>query len=173
MNKRLFTLLAVILVFAIAGGSFYGGLVFGKSQVQAEAVARRATFQDGSPQFPFSGTESGVPVAPGQPGGLTGRGQRSSGQSGMVVGTIKEIGDGVLVVTDMNGKDAQVKVTDTTLIEKNTAVKLSDLAQGETLMVSGSAAADGVITARSMQVAPQGRFGVGGQGAPVQTPAAP
>ena len=86
----------------------------------------------------------------------------------MLFGQIKEIGDGALVVTDNNGKETQVKVTDTTLIEKQASVKLSDLTQGETVMISGSTGTDGTITARSVQVAPMGRFGggPGGPGAP-------
>jgi hypothetical protein len=62
-----------------------------------------------------------------------------------------------------------VKVTDTTLIEKQASVKLSDLSQGETVMISGSTGADGTVTARTVQVAPRGRFGPGGpeaQGTP-------
>ena len=70
-----------------------------------------------------------------------------------------------MVVTDNNGKETQVKVTDTTLIEKQASVKLTDLTTGETVIVSGSTAADGSITARSVQVAPAGRFGLGGPGA--------
>ena len=58
-----------------------------------------------------------------------------------------------------------MKVTDTTLIEKQAAVKLTDLAIGETVIVSGSQGADGTITARSVQSAPAGRFGAGGPGA--------
>ena len=116
---------------------------------------------------------------PVQGGNFPGRGQggnASGGTSGnMLFGTIKEIGDGALVMTDTNGKETRVKVTDTTLIEKNSSVKLADLDIGETLMVSGSTAADGNVTARSIQVAPQGRFGPGGaasdgQGAPQARP---
>jgi len=151
MNKGLYTVIAVVLVLIIAAGSFYGGMLFGKSQAQTTGAAP-AAFQGG-------GAFAGAPNAAGTPGARMFRG---NGDGNMVFGTIKEIGDGVLVLTDNNGNDTQIKVTDTTLIEKNASVKLVDLTPGETLMVSGSAAADGVITARSVQVAPQGRFGMGG-----------
>lgn len=164
MSKALFTVLAIILVLAIAGGAFYGGMVYGKSQAQASTAARALTFQNG-------GAGANQPGAVGQPGGFTGT-RRANGQGGgFVLGTIKAIHDGGLTLTDNNGKDTEVKVTDTTLIEKNTSVKLTDLAEGETLMVSGSTAADGTVTARSVQVAPQGRFGM--MGGPGGQPGAP
>mgnify|MGYP001432872442 CR=1 FL=1 len=157
MSKGLYTILAVVLVVIIAAGSFYGGTLFGKSQAQTTGVASGA--------FPGGAAFAGAPGTVGTPGA---RGQRGALAGNMTFGTIKEIGDGMLILTDSNGKDTQIKVTDTTLIEKNASVKLSDLTPGETLMVSGSAAADGTVTARSMQVAQQGRFGFGGgtNGAP-------
>ena len=155
MSKGLYTVIAVVLVLVIAVGSFYGGMLFGKSQAQADVTARRPAFQGGDPAAFAAG---GLPMPDGMPGA---RGQRVNGQGGMLFGTDKEIGDGSLVLTGNDGKDTQVKVTDTTLIEKNASVELSDLAPGETLIVSGSTAADGTITARSLQVAPQGRFGPG------------
>jgi hypothetical protein len=155
MSKGLYTVLAVVLVLVIAAGSFYGGMLFGKSQA-AGATAQRAAFAAGS-----------LPPGAQAIGGEGQAGARSNRAGNMVMGTIKEIGDGSLILTDANGKDTPVKVTDTTLIEKNASVKLADLAPGETLMVSGSAAADGTITARSLQVAPQGRFSpAGANGAP-------
>lgn len=161
MNKALFSVLAVILVLAIAGASFYGGMVYGKSQAQTSVVT---TFQGGA--APGAQVQGGVPFANITPGanGFV-RGQRN-GQTGggFVAGTIKQVADGSLILTDSDGKETQVKVTDTTLIEKNQSVKLSDLAEGETVLVSGSTAADGTVTARSVQVSPQGRFGFAGGG---------
>ncbi len=159
MNKGIFTVLVIVLVLAIAGASFYGGMVYGKSQAQANV---QAAFRTGAAGFQGGNLPQGaVPLANGTPGAFV-RGQRNGQGGGFVLGTIKQIGDGSLVLTDNNGKETQVKVTDTTLIEKNQSVKLADLSEGETVMVSGSAAADGTLTARSVQVAPQGRFGFGG-----------
>jgi hypothetical protein len=160
MNKTLYSVLAIVLVLAIAGASFYGGMLFGKSQAQSSAAAQGAVFVEGT-ALRGQAPDTRFPSANGTPGVLG----RRNGQGGnFTLGTIKQIGDGSLVLTDNNGKDTEVKVTDTTLIEKNQSVKLSDLSEGETVMVSGPAAADGTITARSVQVAPQGRFGFGGPG---------
>jgi len=154
VNKAVAIVAGVILVLAIAGGSFYGGMVYGKSQAQTELPMGAVSFDQGAPGGAFP---------PAQGGGFGGRGQRdTTTAAGMVVGTVKEIADGVLVMTDANGKEVRITVTDTTLIEKNASVKVTDLEPGETLMVSGSTGSDGVVTARSIQVASPGRFGFGG-----------
>jgi hypothetical protein len=77
----------------------------------------------------------------------------------MVFGQIDQVGEGFLMIKDNNGQQIQVHVTDTTLIEKNMSVTLSDLQVGEAVIISGSRGNDGTITARSVQVAPPGRFG--------------
>jgi hypothetical protein len=155
MNRTARIILGVVVLALVAGAAFYGGMVYGKSQAQADFTARR---------------QGNFPGANGQ--GLPGANGGASGRGGMLFGQIKEIGDGALTVTDNNGKESAVKVTDTTLIEKQASVKLSDLTPGEMVMISGSTGTDGTITARSVQVAPMGRFGPGGPGA-AGTPAAP
>jgi len=153
MNKVVKIVLGVVLVLAVAGGSFYGGTVYGKSQLQAQFTAGRA---------------GGFP---GQ-GGFTARTGTQNGQAGgargnMLFGTIKTVNADGLVVTDQNKNDINVKIAGTTLIEKNMTVKVTDLAEGETVIISGNKADDGTITARSLQVAPAGRFNA--QGGPTQS----
>jgi hypothetical protein len=145
MKRTVWIILGIVVLLLVAGGSFFGGTVYGKNQAQTALAARRP---------------GGFGGANGQPGANG----RTGGQGG-IFGQIESIGEGVLVIKDNNGQQTQVKVTDTTLVEKQAAVKLTDLATGETVIVSGSKGADGVITARSVQVAPAGRFGAGGPGA--------
>ena len=147
MKRTVWIILGIVVLLLVAGGSFFGGTVYGKNQAQTAFAARR--------QGGFDGANG-----QGQPGANA----RAGGQGG-IFGQIDSIGDGVLVIKDNNGQQTQVKVTDTTLIEKQAAVKLTDLETGETVIVSGSKGTDGVITARSVQVAPAGRFGAGGPGA--------
>ena len=151
MNRTMRIILGIVVVLLVAGGSFFGGTVYGKAQAQTQLAARRQGV------FPGAGGN-------GQFTGQPGANARAGGQGG-IFGQIESIADGVLVIKDNNGKQTQVKVTDTTLIEKQAAVKLTDLAIGETVIVSGSQGADGTITARSVQSAPAGRFGAGGPGA--------
>jgi NADPH-dependent curcumin reductase CurA len=80
------------------------------------------------------------------------------------MGQIDQVAAGSLVLTDNNGKQTKVLVTNTTLIQKQASVALSDLKQGETVVVSGSAGTDGSITARSVQVSPAGGVGCFGGG---------
>ena len=147
MNRTVKIILGIVVLLLVAGGSFFGGTLYGKSQAQTALAARR---------------QGGFPGANGT--GQPGTAARAGGQGG-IFGQIESIGAGVLVIKDNNGKQTQVKVTDTTLIEKQAAVKLTDLTTGETVIISGSTAADGSITARSVQAAPAGRFGAGGPGA--------
>ncbi len=148
MNRIVQIVLGLVILIIVAGGSFYGGMLYGQSQGQTSRTSG-ARFANGQGGYPGQGN---------------GQGQRGFGQGGGVFGQISEIGTGYMVVTDNNGKQTKVQVTDTTLIEKNASVKLTDLAQGETVMVSGSQASDGTVTARSVQVAPAGRFGGPGNG---------
>jgi hypothetical protein len=108
MNRALNITLGIVVLVVVAGGSFYGGMVYGQGQVQAQFAARRQAFGQG-----------GQPVPADMPG-FASQGQGAAQQpGGMLFGQIEQIGDGVLVITDNNGKQTQVHVTDTTLIEKN------------------------------------------------------
>ncbi len=148
MNRTLQIVLGVVILVVVAGGSFYGGMLYG----QGEARSNRSTtgrFVGG----PGGGYNNGQ-------GGGFGNGQGRGG----VFGQITEVGTNYLVVTDNNGGQTKVMVTDTTLMEKNASVKLTDLTSGDTVIVSGSQGSDGTYTARSVQVAPAGRFGGPGGG---------
>ncbi len=149
MNRVTQIILGVVVLVIVAAGSFYGGMLYGQGQAQSSRSSS-GRFAGG----PTGGYNSGQGQGQGQ-------GQRGFGQGGGIFGQISEIGDGYMVVTDNNGKQSKVQVTDTTLIEKNASVKLTDLSKGETVMVSGSQGSDGTITARNVQVAPAGRFGMG------------
>jgi hypothetical protein len=151
MNRALQLVLGVIVLVLVAAGSFYGGMIYGKGQAQTSVTAAR---QRGTPpafvqggQFPGQGRQGGA----------------NQRQGGMLFGQIKEIGGNFLIVTDANGRETRVLVTDTTLIEKYVSVKLSDLAVGETVFISGSRGEDGSVTARSLQVSPGGRLGPGAE----------
>ena len=104
MNRVIQIVLGVVVLVVVAGGSFYGGMVYGEGQGQ-------------------SGTPAGVGFVGGPPGGYNagpgGQGGQGQGQQGGgLVGEIAEIGDGYLVVTDNNGKQTKVAVADTTLIRR-------------------------------------------------------
>ncbi len=160
MNRTLRLGVGILTGLVLLGGSFYGGMVVGKNQARASGNTQLLV-----PSQSGEGMPGGMP-APGQDGGTQGRGMGAGqgapgggGQGGMLVGEITEIGDGTLTIKDSSGASTTVKVSDTTLIEKQASVTLADLTAGETVVVSGSKADDGTITARSLQIAPAGRVG--------------
>ena len=144
MNRVITIVLGVLVAVVIAAGSFYGGMIYGKNQAQAE--------------LPVPGDMEGMPGGRGQFGALPGgqgvveRGQIVGEQGGMLFGEIQSIGSGELTITDESGQQVQVYVTDTTLIQKQASVTLADLQEGETVVISGSRGDDGSITARMLQV---------------------
>ncbi len=152
MSRTLQIVLSVVVLVIVAGGSFYGGMLFGERQVQSARAGR------------FTG---------GPGGGLNGQGGGfNNGQGrGGVFGQITEVGSNYIMVTDNSGAQTKVLVTDTTLIEKNASVKLTDLTNGDNVIDSGSQGSDGSYTARSVQIAPAGRFGGPGAGGPNGGPA--
>jgi hypothetical protein len=150
MKRAVMIVLGVLLVLVIAGGSFYGGMVYGKNQAQSD--------------FPALGEFQGMPGGRGQFGAQAGnqagtdRGQVVRTQGGSLFGEIQSIGDGEMTIVDQSGEQVKIYVTDTTLIQKQADVTLADLEEGETVVISGSTGDDGSITARTLQVAPGGAF---------------
>jgi hypothetical protein len=81
-----------------------------------------------------------------------------------VTGQIESIDGDTLLVGGAGGEQIHVLVTETTLIEKYASVTVEELTVGEQVVVSGTENDDGSYTARSVQVAPQGRFAPGAAG---------
>ncbi|MFN2167600.1 MAG: DUF5666 domain-containing protein [Anaerolineae bacterium] len=151
MNRILQIIIAVVVIVVIAGASFYGGMVYGQNRASTASAAGFADRQFTSPD----GQDGNFPGFRGQNGDGTGG---FTAQPGTAFGQIESIEGNTLTVTDRSGNQVQVQVADTTLIEKNASVSVTDLVAGDTVMVSGSENDDGTITARSVQVAPAGRF---------------
>lgn len=151
-------LLASLLV-VVAGGSFYGGMVYGQSQQQSASPGPEGA----------AGGRDWAGQGGMRPGGQAGS---DGGQGGMLAGQILSIKDGELTLEDITGQEIQVHVTDTTLIQKQAEVRVSDLEEGETVFVSGSRGTDGSITARMVQVSSADGFGLPGNLPPGGQPGA-
>jgi preprotein translocase subunit YajC len=139
MKKWMWALVAVVVLAAVGGGAFYAGMQVGKNQAQQQmaqfARQRFAAMQQGGQ----------VPGTPGAP-----QGARAFGAGGGLAGTVKAIqGDSLVLATDQG--DVQVRVTESTLIRKTMNVTLKDLEEGEQVVVSGTRAEDGTVTARAIQ----------------------
>ncbi|HSN75304.1 MAG TPA: DUF5666 domain-containing protein, partial [Anaerolineae bacterium] len=137
MNTTLKIILGVVGVLLVAGASFYGGMVYGENQATASAATVPMNFPEGF-QPPDGVTAPGDGTRP-----FGGRGQGDAAgdfaaPAGMTFGTIESIDGNTLTLLTQAGGTLTVQVTDTTLIEKNASVDVTDLAEGETVIVSGS-----------------------------------
>jgi len=155
MNRTVKIVVTVLGALVLLAGSFYGGTLFGKQQAQA---ALPEGFRDRVMRL-APGEEA--PEAAGQRQFGQAGGGPSSASAGGLVGQIEEIDGSSLVVTGFDGQKTTVQATETTLIEKYASVTVADLVAGEQVVISGSQNEDGSITARSIQVAPAGRFAAG------------
>lgn len=155
MNKTLTIISGIVLVLVVAGASFYGGMVYGKNQAAASAATGPMNFPQG-----FQPGDGAPPFGGRGQGGTGGAFGAAAGNvaDGMTFGEIESIDGNTLTLLTQAGGTVTIQVTDTTLIEKNASVDVTDLATGDTVIVSGSDNDDGSITARSVQVAPAGRF---------------
>ena len=157
MNRTLQIIVGLIVLIAVAAGSFYAGTVYAQQQQTANRAAQLANRQGQAPNLNINNADGNA--ARNQQGGRLG----NQGGGG-TFGQIDEIDGDTLIVTTRNGNQIKVLVTGTTLIEKYASVSATDLEIGETLVISGSKNEDGSITARSLQVAPAGRMGGNRQG---------
>jgi len=153
MKKLWIGIGATLLVLAIAGGSFWGGAIYGRSQASlAGALFDREGFAGRAGQF-----REAMGTRQATRGGTT---QLGDG----VMGTIEEI-DGQVLVIDTNDGTIRVQVADTTLIQKTVPVGIDALELDEQVLVLGRKNDDGSITARSIQPFQAPQFGqpAGGQ----------
>jgi len=140
MKKAVISIVVLLVLIAVVAGSFWAGMSFGQARAnQARERLLRERF--GGP----GGQAPGLFGTP-QPG------QRGAGRlGGGIMGTIEVVEGDTLIVTTQEG-DISVQTTDTTLIEKYTAVTIGDLEAGERVVVSGTRHDDGSYTARSIRV---------------------
>jgi hypothetical protein len=138
MKKIWIGIAVALLVVAVGGGAFFGGMSYGKSQARQNLTSlMQGRFGARGGQFPSTGV-----LPQGTPEGTTSFG-------GGIRGTIQAIEGNTLVINADEGI-VKVQTTDTTLIEKNMPVSVGDLKVGETVVVSGPQNEDGSITARSV-----------------------
>ncbi|MDP2736903.1 MAG: hypothetical protein Q8O59_03975 [bacterium] len=126
----------IIAVIVVGAGSFYGGMLYGKSQEL---------------QSKFS---------LGGPGGLVnhstnfGRGGNRTAGGGFVNGDIIAKDDKSITVKSTDGGSKIVFLSETTQIMKSVDGSAVDLETGKNVMITGSANSDGSLTAGSIQLRP-------------------
>lgn len=155
MNRVAIAVAGVVVLLAVAGGAFYGGMKVGQNQVinnpmeylgqgSAQGVQMfRGQFPEGEfPDQPGAFRELRGTVEPGRQG--LGR------LGGFSVDTVQSVEENVVTVSRDEGL-VRVLTTDTTLIQKYKSVSVDELEPGEMVIVSGSTNDDGSITARSIR----------------------
>ena len=130
MNKKI-----IIISVMVAGVSFYGGTLYGKSSATAQATADRQARM----------TQGGA-GASGQ------RGARNGG--GFVTGQVVSKDAGSMVLGLRDGGSKNVFFSTSTQVTKSTAGSLNDLVVGMDVSINGSANSDGSVTAQSVQLRP-------------------
>jgi len=161
-NKMLVGFIIALVI--VGGGSFYGGMVYGKSQAASQ---RNSAF--GQRQGFGAGLAGGLSGA----SGLTRDENRAAG--GFVNGAIIAQDDKSITVKSQSGGSKIIFLSDSTQITKSVDGSLADLAIDKNVTVTGSANSDGSLTAQYIQLRPDVPAGPGepGQGiAPISAPAA-
>ena len=148
MNKNI--ILVIILVIAVGGGAFFGGMKYDQSKQAKVSSANGSGFQ-------------------GRQGQGTGqRGMRTGG--GFTSGQIIAADDKSITVKSSDSGSKIIFLSDATQISKFAAGQKSDLAVGMNVMASGKTNTDGSVTADTIQIRPEIAGQPGGQPQSNQTP---
>ena len=135
INKTSLIITAIIVILVVAGGSFCGGMAYGKSQKS------RAGFPSG-----FNG------------GNFQGARLNENGGNGFVSGDIISKDDTSITLKLPNNSGSKIIFySEASQISKFTAGAASDLTAGTSISVTGTANGDGSITAQTIQIRPAGQ----------------
>ena len=142
-NRMTWTLLTLLVLMAgfVGGAAAYAH--FGTTSGGTSSTLRPGAFAGGFPP--------GFPGAPGAAaGGTASVGGSTSVGGSATFGTVKLVDGQNLYLTTSNGETVKVKVPAAAPVTAQKKVALSDIASGSTVIVRGSTAADGTVTAQSV-----------------------
>lgn len=132
MNKKI---IAGVVTVVLLGGSFYAGMVYGKSGMPA-----RSQFGNGQ----FTGNLNGM-------GGM-----RSGMGGGFTAGEIISKDATSITIKMQDGSTKIVLISDSTQVMKTAAGSSEDLSIGANVTVTGTTNSDGSVTGQSVQIRPAG-----------------
>ncbi|MHB8572767.1 MAG: DUF5666 domain-containing protein [Candidatus Dormibacteria bacterium] len=162
----------IVLAVVIGGlGGFYGGFRFGQNN-SASAAGGAAAQRAGRGGFGGCPSATPNPSASADTGGAAGVGGAGRG----LAGTITVLSDGSLVVHDVRcSVDTKVSFKPSVIVRKTVLGAVSDLAEGQTVTISGTRNPDGSLAAQSISIQPAGaqNFFRGGSGGGSGTGGAP
>jgi hypothetical protein len=132
-KKNVIIMIIVAVVFA--GGGFFGGYKYAQAKKPAASAASRgAGFRTGT----FAGRGTGAAAG------------------GFVTGQIIAQDSTSITVKSSDGSSKIIFLAGSTTIGKMTAGSVSDLTNGENVVVTGTANSDGSVTAQNIQIRPAG-----------------
>lgn len=158
--------LLVLVLVAVAG--IWGGARLQRSQ---QATTTAGGFGAPTGAFPGFGAATGAAGTNGTNGT---RGQGAAGSAGGTgggfagrggtVGTVESVDGGTIVITSANGEKVTVKTAAATTVTKNETGAVSDIKTGDTIVVRGTAGADGSTEAQTITIGGAGATGFPGGG---------
>ena len=137
MSKKII-MIGLISVVVIAGGAFYGGIIYAKSK------SSRMVFTSGNLQN----------LTPEQRQQFMQRGGTRGANGGFVDGEIISKDDKSITVKMQDGNTKIIFLADSTTIGKTTDGTKDDLTQGKQVIINGTSNTDGTITAQNIQIRP-------------------
>jgi len=153
-----------ITIIVVAGGAFFGGMMFQKSQDSLSGL----TGEELTSKLESLGASSGTSMGQGFMGGTntpnfgtngTGfpgnmpAGQRPGGNGGgMTSGEVISSDDESLTIKEQDGSTSIVYFSSSTAISKTVDGTSSDLTDGTNVIVSGTSNSDGSVTATTIQI---------------------
>jgi len=129
MNKTSKIIVAIIVLLVIAGGSFYGGMIYGKSQ-------NIRSFPNGNFQ------------------GMRGNRTNSNGTNFISGNIIFKDSSSITLQLPNNNGSKIIFYSSTTQINKFASGTADDLTTGTTVSIIGTTNSDGSLTAQSIQIRP-------------------
>jgi len=138
---------ALLFVLLIAGGGIWGGAALQRSQGSNSGSSALSALAS---RFGAAGrTGSGSPTTRSGFPGVT----------GAATGTVTEIKGSTLYVTNSSGSLVEVTLTPSTTVTRDAKTSVSGLTPGDTVVVQGTTAKNGTVTASSVSATAQGVTG--------------
>jgi len=152
-NKNQLIAGIMITVVIAGGGAFYGGIQYEKSSLTKQGLLRQEPRTGGGPnQF---GAGNRQPNQGGRQFGGPGGGPNGSAGD-FATGDIIGKDDKSITIKTRDGSSKIIYFSDSTTIGKSAQGSVSDLNNGEQVLVNGKSNPDGSLSAQNIQIRPAG-----------------
>ncbi|MFA5872162.1 MAG: hypothetical protein WC858_05620 [Parcubacteria group bacterium] len=153
MNSKKSIIIAAAVVIIVGAASFFGGTVYEKDKLSSQGVLRSGNGQSASgQQRRQSAGGAGGPA--GQSGGNFRPGGQGANGGSFLTGQVIAKDDKSITVKTPDGGSKIVYFSDSTSVGKSVQGSVSDLANGDQVMVGGTNSSDGTFAAQNIQIRP-------------------